>query len=111
MEAELFEQLKLPKAIVDEFRIGWQVQAALAVVKQQRINAVCQRLETRQIEGIGELTHRIDPDVYWSMRHRFGAGCWRDKDFVRDCERKGLVRRMRSRPDKLTVRVTGIQSR
>jgi hypothetical protein len=104
-DRELIEQLEIPQSIAEEFRVGWQVRAALAVAKQARINAVCQRLETRQMEGIGELTHRIDPDVYWAMRHKFGPDCWKDKKFLRDCELKGLVCRMRSRPDKLTVRV------
>lgn len=97
----MIEEIEASAAVVGEFRKGFAAQAALAAVRQEQINADSRRIESRLMEGIGQLTHRIDADLYWQARQKFGADCWSDKDFMRDCENKGLVQRVHGRSDRL----------
>ena len=99
----MIETIEASEAVVGEFRKGFQVSAALAALQQKRLNAASRVLESRLMDGIGQLTHRIDADLYWRMRAKFGPGCWSDKAFVRDCEKRGTLQRVRGRSDKVMI--------
>jgi hypothetical protein len=99
----MIEEIEASEAVVGEFRKGFSVHAALAAVRQERLNAACRSIESRLMDGIGQLTHRIDADFYWAMRAKFGPDCWSDKGFMRDCEKRGAVERVRGHSDKILV--------
>ena len=99
----MIETIEASDAVVGEFRKGFAVHAALAAVSQERINAASRAMESRLMDGIGQLTHRIDADLYWLARSKFGAKCWSDPAFIRDCEKKGLVQRVAGRSNKIMV--------
>ncbi|GEM_PF-2658443 len=106
---EVIPQIDAPRAIVDEFRVGFQVHAALAAVRQERIASASKQIESRLVDGIGQLAYQIDSDTYWLMQHKFGRGCWRDADFRRDCENKGMLTRVKGRADKTTLLMPGLR--
>lgn len=99
----LIADIEASEAVVGEFRKGFQVHAALAAVRQERVNESCRQLQSRLMDGIGQLTHRIDADLYWLARFKYGAKCWSDPDFVRDCEKNGMLQRVAGRTDRITV--------
>ena len=99
----MIETIEASDAVVGEFRKGFQVHAALAAVRQERVNAASRAMESRLMDGIGQLTHRIDADLYWLARSKFGARCWSDPVFLRDCEKKGLVQRVAGRSDRVML--------
>jgi len=99
----MIETIEASDSVVGEFRRGFQVHAALAAVRQERVNAASRAMESRLMEGIGQLTHRIDADVYWLARSKFGAKCWSDPAFMRDCEKRGMIQRVAGKSDKIMV--------
>jgi hypothetical protein len=99
----LIEHIEAPEAVVGEFRKGFQAHAALAAVRQAKINEASRALESRLVDGIGQLSHRVDADVYWLARHKFGPNCWSDPAFLRDCEKNGMVQRVAGRSDRVMV--------
>lgn len=111
----LIEPVEAPKAVLEEFRAGFAVRAVLAEKRQERLNAANRRLEnaSRLMEGIGQKTHEIDAEVYWLCRLKYGAQCWSDPGFLRDCERKGLVQRVVGRSDRVVSQTsrTGLTGR
>ena len=104
----LIAEIDAPKAVVDEFRVGFQAKAALAAVRQEQVNAVSRSLDSRMVDGLGQLKFRIDADVYFMLRAQYGPGCWRDNDFLADSERKGLLQRVRGKSDKIMIDMGGI---
>lgn len=103
----LVTEVDAPRDVVDEFRCGFHVKMALAAARNARIQAENERLESRLIDGLGQLVARVDADVFFAMRFRFGPDCWKDKDFLDDCVRKGMIRKVRGRADKTTLLVNG----
>ncbi len=59
-----------------------QVQAALARLRQHKINQANRHLETRVVEGIGHKVASIDLGVFVQMRNLHGPACWNDPDFI-----------------------------
>lgn len=39
--------------------------------------------ETRFVDGLGQHIATIDPEIYGATELRYGAGCWRDKSFLK----------------------------
>lgn len=101
----LIADIDAPRAVVEELRAGFHAHAALASVRQERLNEALRRIEnaSRLVDGIGQLQYRIDADLYWHMRQLHGAECWRDPEFLKDCERKGLIQRVKGVSDKVRV--------
>jgi hypothetical protein len=97
----LIAEIEAPEAVQAEFRRGFQVHAAMAAARQARVNEACREMESRLMDGVGQLTHRIDADLYWLARLKYGRHCWSDPGFVRDCEKKGLLQRVRGRSDRV----------
>lgn len=99
----MIETIEASEDVIGEFRKGFAVHSALAAVRQERVNAASRAIESRLMDGLGQLTHRIDADFYWAMRAKFGAGCWSDKGFMRDCVKRGAVQQVRGRSEKIMV--------
>ena len=59
----MIECIEASEAVVGEFRKGFAVHTALAAVRQERLNAASRTIESRLMDGIGQLTHRIDADL------------------------------------------------
>jgi hypothetical protein len=95
LERPLVEEICAPEVVVQEFRVGWQAKKALAAIRQEKLNALAGVAEMPMQEGLGQLVTRIDPDIYWAAKQKFGADCWKDKGFRKDAERNGLIKRMR----------------
>jgi hypothetical protein len=101
MSDTLIADIEAPDAVMAELRRGEHVRRAMAGVRQERINAACRQIKSRLMDGIGQLTHRIDADVYWAARAKFGDKCWSDKGFVKDCEKRGMIQRVEGKSDKI----------
>jgi len=95
IERPLVEEIAVPEVVAQEFRVGWQCKKALAAVRQEKLNALAGVAPSAMVEGLGQLVTRIDADIYWAAKQKFGADCWRDKGFRRDAERKGLIKGIR----------------
>jgi hypothetical protein len=101
----------LPKSAERELRMGYQIQQRIGIERQRRINADARKHVNRMADGIGERFARVDASVYFGLAGVYGRECWDDKDFMHDCMKRGLVQRERSRADKTTIRVNGLNAR
>lgn len=98
-------EIEAPKALLQEFREGAQAKVALAAIKQQKLNAINRTLagSSRLMDGIGQLKYRIDPHLFFFMRHTFGEDCWNDKDFLHCLELDGVIQRVKGISDKIII--------
>lgn len=106
----LIAPIEVSRAVLEEFRVGFRAHAAMAAVRQERINQSIARLETasKLVDGIGQLEYQIDADLYWHMRALHGPDCWRDEAFLKDCEAKGLIKKVKGISDRVAVRFDGV---
>tara|TARA_Y100000593_G_scaffold33336_1_gene65582 strand:- start:6593 stop:6946 length:354 start_codon:yes stop_codon:yes gene_type:complete len=95
----------LTKAVIDEFRTGWNMQAAKAAVEQKRIAQA--QIERRHIDGVGRLRMQVSPTAYHYWGRRLGYDCWRDKKFLAEFERDNPGCRVKSRSEKTTILAPG----
>lgn len=95
--------------IAAEFRAGWHAKAALAEVQQAQIAKANECLERAHVEGLGECTLSIQPDIYFALESMHGKGCWGDKDFRKRYLRDNPHLRVKSRSAKTTLRVNGLK--
>jgi hypothetical protein len=102
-DESLIAPIEAPAAVVEEFRTGFRAHAVMALKRQEAINASCARIEnaSKLMDGVGQLTHRVDADMYWHMKALYGADCWRDKDFRNRAEKHGLIRRVKGQRGKI----------
>jgi hypothetical protein len=100
---DLMTDIEVPEAVVGEFRRGFHVHAALAASRQARVNESCRQMESRLMDGIGQLRYRVDADLYFLAVHKFGRKCWSDPAFLRDCEKRGVLEKVRGKTDRVTV--------
>ena len=103
----LISEIEASEAVKAELCRGFQAKRALAEMRNRRVQAASRQMESRLMDGIGQLTHRIDSDVYWLMRNKFGPDCWTNNEFLKDCEKHGTISRVRGRSDKITVDMGG----
>jgi len=73
--------------VLDEFRMGWQMQRTMAELSQQRIAQANNAIEAATVEGIGQHIGSIDLDVYMANNAAL-PGCWQDKTFVKEFLKK-----------------------
>lgn len=99
----MIEAVEATDAVVREFRLGYQARAAMAAVAQERVNGASRAIESRLMEGIGQLRYRVDADFYWMAREKFGQECWSDKAFLRDCVKRGALHEVRGRSEKTMI--------
>ena len=102
---------EVTEAVEREFRLGFQARAAMAAVRQERVNEASRALRAKLMDGIGQLTHRVDADFYWMAKLKYGAQCWSDPDFRDDCVRKGAIERVAGQSEKLMVSFAGADRR
>ena len=104
--ADAFESMPgdLRRAVINEFKTGYQKEMVEAGVKQNRI--AMQTGGDKQhnsIEGIGRLRMRIDPTLYHHWGQKLGYACWRDSQFLREVERDNPEVRVKCGGTKLQV--------
>lgn len=100
LNAEPYEHLVeslggMADAVLDEFRMGWQMQQTMAELSQKRIAQANNRLEAATVEGIGQHIASIDLDVYLANNAAL-PGCWGDKTFVKEFLKKNEECRVRT---------------
>ena len=68
--------------LIHEFEKGRHARDVLEALKaperQRQIARSCGRVE-RNVDGLGQAAHAIDPYVYWYWRKREGRDIWADK--------------------------------
>lgn len=84
---------------------GEQAKAALAIVRQKRIDEANSRIERKHVDGLGELVMTVDADVFFRMRVLHGDECWSDEHFLKSFGDKNPGARLRSKSPKLTMRI------
>lgn len=87
MPLNLLDASELPAAVCAELLRGHHAKAALAEAQQRQVEQEHAEIRARLIDGLGQLTMRVDSDVYWNMVRRFGEGCWAAKGFRKDFQR------------------------
>lgn len=93
----------LAAGVLRELRAGEHAHHVLTGARQQRIAQATQRIEMAGVDGIGQLTMRIDPHSYHYWGQRLGYECWRDKQFRDEFKRDNPEVRVRNRPRKETI--------
>ena len=97
------------QALLNDVRRGHNMRLALAAERQIRTAAVLKQTDADVFAkgGLGVRTMTVDPVIYWEMVRRFGAGCWRDKQFRKDMLRDHPELAVHARSRKITARVDG----
>ncbi len=83
-------------AVRAELVRGHHARSALAEARQRAVEQEHGYIESRLIDGVGQLAFRVDSEVYWNMRRRFGDDCWKDPGFRRDFLKKNPGARVRA---------------
>lgn len=85
---------QMARAIEDELRRGWHMEAMTAAVRQKQI-AQANPIR-RTVEGVGQAMMSVDPIAYHYWGGRLGYQCWRDRQFVREFLRDNPDARVRT---------------
>jgi hypothetical protein len=93
-----------------EFRAGWNARAAMAEVQQAQIASANERLQRAHVEGLGQCTLSVHPDIYFGLEALHGKGCWADKDFRKRYLRDNPHLRVKSQSKNTTLRVNGLRA-
>lgn len=72
----------LLKALWDDLHRGEHAQAVLAEAEMARVIELNQKLDTRTVDGMGQLVARIPMSVYLHWTARYGDDFWRQKDSI-----------------------------
>lgn len=72
----------LMKALWDDLRRGEHAEAVLAEAEMARVIEMNKRLDTRMIDGMGQLVARVPMSVYMHWTARYGEDFWRQKDSI-----------------------------
>lgn len=88
IDSECLEGLpaNIRRAVVRELTAGYEREMLGAAVLQGKIEKGNQERH-RSIEGIGRLRMRVDATLFHSWGQKYGYGCWRDGQFLREIER------------------------
>lgn len=93
----------LAAEVLAEFQRGWQREHVMAAARQTRIAEATQRIERAAVDGIGEMTMRVDPHAYHYWGQRLGYECWKDKAFRDEFKRDNPEVRVKTRPRATTI--------
>lgn len=96
----------LLKPMLEEFRTGWNLRKVQAMAKRQLMGKLNEK-HHGFVDGLGQMTMRIDPDSYHYWGLRLGYACWKDKQFVKEYLRDNPECKVNSRPTKTTLVVSG----
>jgi hypothetical protein len=104
----MIEQLPADVAVAldRELRLGWELDRALAERRRKGVGKVNGQV-SRSVDGLGELTARIDNIAYHYWGKRIGYECWADKQFLKEFLRDNPEARVRSHGTKLQVGYNG----
>jgi hypothetical protein len=80
-----------------------RAEEEMAFATQRRIAAATQSLDEHFVDGLGELTMRIDLTAYWHWTMRYGPRIWSDPAFIREYKRDNPETRVKSRSRKIQV--------
>ena len=80
-----------------------EARRMMAEASQARIAAACERIEWSSIEGVGQLTMKVDPIAYHHWGQRLGYDCWGDPEFRREFRRDNPGTRVKYTPRKTTI--------
>lgn len=105
---EIITELRVTEAVKRELIVGHQQRMVRAAIAQENIGIASRRLgPAKPVEGLGQPIARIQADIYWAMRQKFGADCWKDPDFVKSYLDKNPGARVVTKPRKTTLIVDG----
>jgi hypothetical protein len=90
--------------VKEEMLRGWHVKGALAAIEQRRIKQACDQIEQCSVEGLGQHTMSIDPDVYFAWE-TLEPGCWADKQWRDDFKKRHPETAVQYTPRNTTVLV------
>ena len=77
----------LRRRVIKELSSGIQREWVTAGIQQQRIAKDSHQVDRRSIDGVGRLRMRVDPTMYHAWGTKYGYGCWKDSQFLREVER------------------------
>lgn len=100
---------QLPDRHKVELLRGERVRAELAILEQRRLKEASDLLETRHIEGLGQKVLCITREMAARLRMKYGMGCLHDPAFRKRLLEKNPFLRVRSIPQKTTIRVDGFK--
>lgn len=100
---------RLPELYKLELLRGERVQAELAILQQTRLKEASDLLETRHVEGLGQKVLSIHPNLAARLRLKFGMSCLHEPHFRRRLLERNPFLRVRSIPQKTTLRVDGFR--
>lgn len=92
-----------------ELMRGEHAAAAFALHSQQRIAAANSQIDRAFVDGLGEMTMQIHPDIYWRMVALYGPRCWQDPEFRKSVYKKNPEIRVHCRSRKTALRVQGLR--
>lgn len=98
---------ELADMVLDELRTGRDAEQVLTAVRQEKIAQASNRIEHAAVDGLGEVTMRLDPTAYHYWGQRLGYDCWSDKQFKREFLRDNPAARVQNRYRKATVQAPG----
>ena len=109
---ELVAELNVSEAVKRELILGHQARMTIAAIQQERVGRILRDMgPARPVDGLGEPIAKIQPDIFWAMRQKFGADCWRDKGFLKSFLRKNPAAAVPVKSRKIAVQVEGFRAR
>lgn len=99
----------LAKDVIEEFRLGWQMDCVMAEIRQRNIAAATRNIEACTVEGLGQHVARIDLTAFLYWDRRTGGECWRDKTFLKEFLRDNPEARVKYRPRTTSLQVNGFR--
>lgn len=90
--------------VKEELTRGWNAKAVMAGLEQKRIKQVSDHLENCSVEGVGQQTMAVDPDVYFAWE-AVEPGCWNDKQFRDEFKKRHPETAVNYTPRRTTVLV------
>ena len=105
------EELQSPahQALHDDLRRGWHAKTLMALSEQTRIAATFEELRPVHNEVLGQLTLVVDAHIYYEMRRREGADCWKDPAFRKRFAQDNPAANIRSKSRKTMLSVNGLR--
>jgi hypothetical protein len=95
---------ELAHLVKEELTTGWNAKSVMAGLEQRRIKEATDMLEHCAVEGVGQHTMSVDPDVYWAWES-IEPGCWANKQWRDDFKKRHPETAVHYTPRRTTVLV------
>jgi hypothetical protein len=92
--------------VVQELRVGWELDKTLARIEQERIARATDRIESAHIDGLGQHVAQIDLTAFIYWHQRTNGECWKDDGFFREFLRDNPAARAAAVSRRSTVAIT-----